>query len=93
MGLDLTRTFTKECQTEFSDKTGFIYPWQFKNHNLVSLNYDSLLVDLETYWTQLAQYREGFTYTETEVNIPNFFVKINGVHSKPKEYDKYVERY
>lgn len=60
---------------------------------MVSLNYDSLLVDLETYWTQLAQYREGFTYTETEVNIPNFFVKINGVHSKPKEYDKYVERF
>lgn len=84
------KTFTKETQKEFANKTGFIYPWQFKGFKTISLTYNGLLTDLETYWNQESRYREGFEYTDTTITIPNFFCKITGYK---KGYEKYLKQF
>lgn len=76
----IKKTFSKECQEELQEKIKVIYPWSLKNHNIISLNYDGLIQDLTIYWNEEAQHREGFTYSDTEVTIPNFFTVLNGVY-------------
>lgn len=72
-------TFSKDCQDELKEQLPVIYKDQFKDYNLISVNYNALLTDLETYWNQEARFREGFTYTENSVSVPNFFCKLNGI--------------
>lgn len=75
-------TFSKECQNELQKQLPIIYKNRFKNHKLITLNYNGLLTDLKTYWNQDARFREGFEFTTDTVTIPTFFIKVDGVPSQ-----------
>lgn len=69
-----------------------IYPWQYQDYKLISVNYNVVLSDIETYWNTEARFREGFKVDEEkkEIYVPNFFTKVNGIHHKMDDYKKFV---
>ena len=69
-----------------------IYPWQYQDYKMISVNYNVVLSDIETYWNTEARFREGFKVNEEkkEIYIPNFFTKVNGIHHKMDDYKKFV---
>lgn len=83
-------TTAKEVHKEL-EKLG-VYPWQYQDYNLVSLNYNVVISDIETYWNAEARFREGFKVDEEkkEIYVPNFFTKVNGVHNSMKDYENFV---
>ncbi len=83
-------TTAKEVHKEL-EKLG-VYPWQYQDYKLVSLNYNVVISDIETYWNTEARFREGFRVDDEkkEIYVPNFFTKVNGIHNKLEDYKKFV---
>ena len=82
------KTMAKEVQDDISKDIPYLYPWALQKHKVKSVNYDIVLSDINTYWSQPAHLREGFHVSEDEVTIPTFFTKLNGVMKNKKEYNR-----
>lgn len=84
-------TIAKEVNDEMKKLAPF-RPWQYQDYKIVSVNYDVILSDIETYWNTQARMREGFSVDEENktIYLPNFFTKVNGICHNNVDYEKFV---
>ena len=88
----LLQTSARKLHNELGKEIETFRPWQYKDFNVISANYDAILDDIETYWEQQSRFREGFKIEENTITIPNFFTKINGIHKNKKDYEKFIKK-
>ena len=84
-------TIAKGIHNEIGQEIECIHPWQYQHLNLISINYDVILEDIETYWNQEARFREGFKIENNNIYVPNFFTKVNGIHKNKKDYITFIQ--
>ena len=70
---------------------GVYKPWQLRGYNTISISKQSTIIDLENNINEPAKVRDGFIVNE-KVNIPCFFMKIDGVYQNFAEYKKLIEK-
>lgn len=71
----------------FSD--GVYKAWQFQNYLTKPITTHCTLIDMENNINEPAKVREGFS-VDNHVNIPCFFMKIDGVYQNPINYNKLI---
>lgn len=91
-------TISKGYEKEFDEyliDSNVIKPWCLKEFNVNPIYLDCTIEDIKTYWNQEARFREGFLVNKEDkiVNIPNFFVKIDGVYDKKKDYNNLISNF
>jgi hypothetical protein len=85
-------TTAKEFHDDLAKDIEGYCAWQYKDYELVSVNYNSIIPDFEAYWNAQARFREGFKVEGNKIYVPNFFTKINGVFKDKEEYLAFIRK-
>lgn len=72
--------------------SGLFKPYQLNNKKMNSKILISTLEEILVIWDEPSQYRTGFINNENLVEIPNVFIKINGVHEELKKYWEMINK-
>lgn len=81
----------EELYNNLYDENSIIRPWQFKKYTTLSINFNAVLEDIQTYWKEDAKLRPEFKVQDNKVIIPNFMTKINGCYSDLGKYYELIE--
>lgn len=68
------------------ENISLLRPWQFENKIVTPITLKSTYDEVKLLINEEAKFRPEFTFNNTNVSIPNFFVKIKGVHEDINEY-------
>lgn len=61
-------------------------PWQFENKMVTPITLKSTYDEVKLLINEEAKFRPEFSFNNTSIYIPNFFVKIKGVHEEISDY-------
>lgn len=84
----VTLQVEQQLEQELYDGTNFFKPWQYRDGYTNSILFNGNLIDLEQNINQPSKLRQGFFVKGKKVNIPHFFMIINGENEDINEYIK-----
>lgn len=84
-------TIGKQLQNEVEDALydgNILKHWSLRDYKVRPIYLDAILEDVKTYWNEEVRFREGFEIDKVNkiVNIPNFYIKIDGTYENNKDY-------
>lgn len=92
--LNYDESFLYQMQNQIDTQlygNGVYKPWQLRNYNTVSITKQCTLIDLLNNVNEPAKVRDGFGVKE-KVNVPCFFMKIDGIYKDVNEYNHLVSK-
>lgn len=86
----ITKQLKKDIERELFTDTGVYRDWQFRGGYTKSLFMDTVIEDVNSYWSEQSRIRKGFAVNGDTVTIPCFFQKIEGMYTDENKYAELV---
>ena len=86
----ITKQLKKDIERELFTDTGVYRDWQFRGGYTKSLFMDTVIEDVNSYWSEQSRIRQGFAVNGDTVTIPCFFQKIEGMYTDENKYAELV---
>lgn len=93
--MNLQKTSMKQSEEEvnkiFQSNDIFVDNYKYIDYNINPIILQCSIFDIKNLWNEKAKVRENFSIDNENktINLPNFFVKINGAFENKKEWKKF----
>lgn len=93
--LTYNESYLYQMQTQIDNTLygdGVYKPWQLRSYTPIAITKQSTLIDLEQNINEPAKVRDGFVVNGNTVNIPCFFMKLDGIYKDQEVYNQLVSK-